>query len=310
MKSIRPMFRVVFGAAVAACLAAAEPCSAQSNSQVPLGTNPNPVIWGGQKPNRQGREYRFSPPYSSYGYGYYAPGYGGLYGYDPWYYQGYIYPNGYASSGMYLPPGTVPPGEVFGPRVAKEFLAGAAPARATPRRADDPLEAPSGAERGTNAQSLARARNFIGYGDARFAKQEYSDAVDRYRSASRSAPQLADAWFRQGFAFIALGRYESAANSFRRGLKLDPGWVQTKFRLSELYGPDEGAKNAHRDALAQAAENNPNDADLLFLLGVHLYCDGQKERAAPFFERAKELSGSHAEHLRPFMAKLQADDPK
>ena len=49
--------------------------------------------------------------------------------------------------------------------------------------------------------------------------------------------------------------------------------------LKELYGADNMTKNAHRDALAEAAEANPNDADLLFLLGVHLHFDGQADRA-------------------------------
>ena len=57
---------------------------------------------------------------------------------------------------------------------------------------DDGLEPKRGAERGTNPQALTRAGKFISYGDARFAKQEYLDANQRYRAASQSAPQLAD----------------------------------------------------------------------------------------------------------------------
>ena len=62
--------------------------------------------------------------------------------------------------------------------------------------------------------------------------------TERYRKASQSAPQLADAWFRQGFALSAMGRYDLAVTAIKRGLKLNPNWAKSDFDLKELYGPD------------------------------------------------------------------------
>ena len=57
------------------------------------------------------------------------------------------------------------------------------------------------------------------------------------------------------------------------------------FELKALYGEDsDEKKEAHREALAAALEASPDNADLLFLLGLHLYFDGQTERAAKFFQ--------------------------
>ena len=158
-------------------------------------------------------------------------------------------------------------------------------------------------DRGTSPQSNNLAWKFIGYGDALFGQQKYAEANDRYRKASKNAPQLADAWFRQGFAMAAIARYDLAVGAIKRGLSLDSTWPKSEFRLKDLYGSDEIAKNAHLDALAKAAEEEPTDGDLLFMVGVHLHFDGQADRAGKFFQRAAEIAGGDAEHINAFLAK-------
>ena len=63
----------------------------------------------------------------------------------------------------------------------------------------------SAPERGTNQHSVDLAKRYIGFGDNHFAKKEYSDALDRYRKAAQAAPQLADAYFRQGLGAVGDG---------------------------------------------------------------------------------------------------------
>ena len=301
-----------FLAAVWINVAVADPNQEQTNPRVPLGNNPHPVIWGGQqsKPAQPAPQPPSGRPY--YFFGGYSPYIGGAYGCDP-YYGGYRYPYAYPLYDSYLPPLYLPPDELFGPRAAKRFIGVDDQSRLRPNgniilspsrdNNDEAVEPKKGAQRGTNAQAVALAWKLIGFGDARFAEQKYSEANQRYRTASGNAPQLADAWFRQGFALAALGRYEQAVGAIKRGLKINPNWAKSDFNLKELYGADEMAKNAHRDALAEAAEAKPNDADLLFLLGVHLHFDGQADRAVKFFQRAKEIAGDDAEHLKAFAAK-------
>jgi len=171
------------------------------------------------------------------------------------------------------------------------------------RNPSEPPKARMLPRRAAHPQVLARAWKFIGFGDAHFADQRYVDALDRYRKAAQAAPQLADAYFRQGLVHAALGRYPSAMKAIRRGLALEPKWPRSGFRLEELYGDDDAAKDAHLEALAQAAEENPHDADLLFLVGVYLQFDGQAERATPFFQRAAQLAGPEASHIQAFLGK-------
>ncbi len=65
--------------------------------------------------------------------------------------------------------------------------------------------------RATNANARARSQRFIVLGDGYFAKQAYADAYSRYKLAQQAAPDMADGFLRQGFALIAMGRYDNAA---------------------------------------------------------------------------------------------------
>jgi hypothetical protein len=154
--------------------------------------------------------------------------------------------------------------------------------------------------RATNADARARSQRFIVLGDGYFAKQAYSDANSRYKLAQQSAPDMGDGFLRQGFALVAMGRYETAARSLKRGIALSPDWAQSPFRLDQLYGANGLAKAAHVEALAQEALKAPS-SDAMFLLGVMLYFDGQKERAEPFLVRARELAGGDDAHLDGFL---------
>ena len=312
MKNRRLMLATVF-LAVAWAAIMAEPNSAAARPHVPLGSNPYPVIWGGQQArsiqpaprppagrsgdrgghdgyrrHNSGRSYHYVPSVS-------YRSVGGFWGYNAYGY-GYPYVCPYASPLWLSTEG------FFGPPVVRQFGDGNDGLLLPRDRADVP-EPKKAVGRATNAESIARARRFIGFGDAQFAQQKYSAANERYRKAAQSDPQLADAWFRQAFALSAIGRYKQAVAAIQRGLKIDPNWAASGFDLKQLYGFDQLAKEAHLDALAQAAENSPNNADLLFLVGVHLHFDGQSQRAEKFFQRAKELAGDDSAHIQAFMKK-------
>ena len=277
-------------------------------------------------PGRGSRSFYFGtyPRYSS-GYGYpYYPDYG--YPYPPVYYGWRYY---------YPPPLYIPAEELYGPRAVQRFMgvdqwfapkrnvtiivpprnaagnAAVAPAvgAAAPAAgvkdpfAADPVAAPAAEPnlRATNQAAQRLAWTFVGYGDAHFANQKFNDANQRYRKATQAAPQLPVGHFRYGYSLIALGRYEAAAAALKQGLKLDPTWPVSDFSGNRLYGPNQLAKASHLSKLAEASEAKPNDGDLLFLVGVFLHFDGQKDRAKPFFERAAQLAAGDDAHLRAFL---------
>ena len=168
-----------------------------------------------------------------------------------------------------------------------------------------PAPVPADALRTTNPEQRARAGRFLGFGDAQFAKQKYLAAIGRYKTAIETAPDLADGYMRQGFAHVALGQYPNAAKAFRRGLTLRNDWRDSPFRLEALYVDAPISKTQHLENLAKAVEDNPFDADLLLTLGLELYFDDQKDRAAVFLSRVAQFGGD--ENLIKYF--LQAPKP-
>lgn len=250
-------------------------------------------------------------PYGGFSYHGDFPTYG-PYRYG-WGYDGYVSPYGTyynPQSGYvehFLPPVHFPAELMYGPQAVRRFMGldRVPPIVPTPppvvvekMAAPEALPKP----RASNLASRERARHFLSAGDQLFREQKHHDALQRYKSAAQAAPDLAETYFRQGFALVATNRFELAADSFRRGLTLAPDWPESSFRLDELYGEAALAKQAHIDALARAALAAPDDADLMFVLGVFLHFDGQTDRARRFFVRAQELTPGEATHLTGFLA--------
>ncbi|MBL9122188.1 MAG: hypothetical protein JNG90_01060, partial [Planctomycetaceae bacterium] len=164
--------------------------------------------------------------------------------------------------------------------------------------------------RKANDAARGRALHLVAVGDEDFRAQKYVEAASRYRRAAQGAPDLAEAHFRHGVTEIALARYESAAKSCKKGLEADPGWIAAGFRLANLYGPNQAAKTAHLERLAQEAAARPGDADLRFLIGVELYLDGEYARARKFFEQAAALHAGDDAHLLAFLRELDRRAPE
>ena len=259
---------------------------------------------------------RYSVPYYRSYYRSYYPSY-----YYPSYYGGY----GCASTS----PGTYVPGVVaapvapvyadasraYGPDAVKEFLGidrdfAKGPLAPQPlvvdvKPSERAIVAAPAEEKDepapSNTAARQRAEKFVSFGDSKFGDQEYHSAAQRYRFAIEAAPDVANAHFRQGFAYIASNRYELAAKAIRRGLKLDPLFVNSSFRVDDIYGPHRLAKGSHLDGLAKSALIDRGNADFYFLLGVMLHFDGQQDRAVKFFERANTLAGEDNAHIQAFL---------
>jgi tetratricopeptide (TPR) repeat protein len=213
----------------------------------------------------------------------------------------YVYPPGsfylpgYDYAPWVLPPLYLPAEQLYGPEQVKRLMGadqmGLAPQTnviVVPRGQDrDDADQP---RRATNAKSMALGWRFIASGDAHFQTQEYAEAYRDYKKAAQAAPGLAEAYWRQAFALVGLANYDLAAKAMKKGMSINPNWADSGFRSDELYGANKMAKTAHLDGLAKAALDQPNNADLLMLVGVELYFDGQVDRAAPFFERATKLA--------------------
>ncbi len=203
-------------------------------------------------------------------------GYPGIW-YDPW-------SIGWSRTGILAPElvdpfyGLIPE---WGPRAGTAFRP--SPSQITPKQEKVP--------RGSNASALALARRLMGFGDRHFQDRNYSAAWQRYQDAAEAAPGLAGPYLGQGVVFVATGAYDRAAKAFQRALQTPFQPSEPLPKLERLYGERQADKRNHLNALAAAALEDPGNGELLFVLGVFLYLDGQQDRAKPFLQRAAQLGG-------------------
>lgn len=258
-----------------------------------IGAVPYPIVTG------YGAGGWYAPPY---GYGTF--GYGGL---------GYRY--GYA-----LPPVVIPAETMYGPGPVRRMM-GLDPPLGTPVIQQTTVVAPQanngngfgvlapqpgGARpnvRASNAQTLARAKKQVENGDVLFAAQKYADALASYSDAARTAPDLADAYFRKAAADIALARYDDAVSAIKFGLQLAPTWVDGPFRFSALYGGNVLAEQSHRDVLDRAVASRPT-SDLLFLSGVVRYFGEHPKQSETYFQKASVVAVGNSSHLDLFLKRV------
>jgi tetratricopeptide (TPR) repeat protein len=167
-----------------------------------------------------------------------------------------------------------------------------------PRGAD--VAADSRGVRFSNAVQRQKAAQLLATGDKLYREMQYHSALQRYKLAAQTAPDLAEAYWRQGHALIATGNYGLASGAFKRALAIDPSVDRGGFVLDDLYGDALVAKTAHIEGLAGWAIERTGSSDPYFAMGVTLWFDGQQQRSEKFFAKASELAGMTGSYLAAF----------
>jgi tetratricopeptide (TPR) repeat protein len=160
--------------------------------------------------------------------------------------------------------------------------------------------------RANSDDDRAKAEKLLADGDERFGKQQLSAALERYRAAAQLAPNLPGAYLRQGFALVAQKKYVPAVRMYHRSLELAADWSRSVVRLDELYGEERSRRTTQ--LLTQAAEADPLDADLAFLLAMQLFFTDQRDRAQLYFVRAEFLGGNQDHLLDAFLPQFKPTD--
>ena len=267
--------------------------------------------------------FSYYRPSLIYGSGYYDPcyygGYNGYYSPLPIGYYGY-YGSTYAPASNFLGlsvTARVVDRPVTAPTAVRNLLAMSraellaalkSPSEPAPREAAGPIvttivgdkAAAKPAVRWSNAETRRKAEQYLAAGDLLFREQQFHSALQRYKLAAQTAPDMAEAYWRQGHALIATANFELASGAFKRAVALDGDVSRGGFKLDELYGAAAMAKAAHMESLAGWALARTTSSDSYFLMGVQLHYDGQADRAARYFGRAAELAGVGGGHIAVF----------
>ncbi|MCC9631829.1 tetratricopeptide repeat protein [Blastopirellula sp. JC732] len=271
-------------------------------------------------------------------YGGFFPAYGGItpgYGWSPNYYQSTVYASNYWQPyGVYYNPSAqyteyfLPPHEPaelrWGPQAIKQFYGLPRDFAMGPLLSQNLTDLPNptyptltpdmlrvalgerkepGIPEPSQPAARERASRYVAFGDRLFKEQRFHEAMAKYRDAVAAAPDLAAPQFRLGLGYLATGRMEEGAESFQRGMQLDPQYIfTTSFNLEELYAGNPLAKNALLEGIARRTINDPTSSDNLFDVGIVLYLDGQVETARKYFAAARSrLSGADDSYLAPFL---------
>jgi tetratricopeptide (TPR) repeat protein len=116
-------------------------------------------------------------------------------------------------------------------------------------------------------------------GEARLQAGEFEEAVAAFQDARASDPEGPLPQAGLGLALMGAERYAGAAHMLRRALAAVTDWAGIQPDLLQaLGGREQYARVSAR--LQRAAEGNPADADLQFLLGFHYFGTGQYAKAA------------------------------
>ena len=146
----------------------------------------------------------------------------------------------------------------------------------------------------SSPEAQQRTARFLAQGDEYFKQQQYSKALERYRSAASTTRDQAAAYLRVGVAYIALGRYDSAAEYLRRGVELAPSAAVIDISLDSLYGPDQQlAKTSHLHSVTAWVKEDYRSSNRLFLLGTLLVLD-RSNQAKEVLDTAWRLGGDRA----------------
>lgn len=255
--------------------------------------------------------------YSAYPYGY-PSRYSGLAPYGAYYRPSDQYLE------YYLPP-TEPAELHYGPQAVKQFLglprnfanepqrnsvldAIAAPLTTT----QSPLRITSAEKKfdPPSVQAMERADHFIQSGDGLFQQQRYQEALGRYKDAVAAAPTYADAHLRKGLAYLATNRPDEAVAAIKLAVQQNPDVTDAALSLDGLLGNNPAAKSSLLETNARRAVADPQNADLLFVVGVLVYFDGEKEEAARLFNAAQRaIGGGNAPHIQAFSKHLENPSP-
>jgi tetratricopeptide (TPR) repeat protein len=127
--------------------------------------------------------------------------------------------------------------------------------------------------------------------DLLFRTDNFNRAFSSYKASLEADRTRAEPYFRLATLFVSIERYEPAIRYLKQGLDYSPQFARTGDRLDDIYG-DAGTnrKRAHLRRLISWAQENPGSPDRQLLAGAMLHFDDQPKTAAPYLERAGNLS--------------------
>jgi tetratricopeptide (TPR) repeat protein len=178
------------------------------------------------------------------------------------------------------------------------------PGQSAPDETAKPGQAPDqqGAEQAMPEPSLPveKLQQLMVSGTQAFSEGRYKEANDLFEQVAKADPQNVDAALACGVAQFASGKYDTSADSIRRGVSLFPPIVDSAFDLRERYKKvadfvDQLGK------LEQFVKDNPKHLDAVLVLGFVRHFSNQRDLAQQTFRQLKKESPNDAPLAETFL---------
>lgn len=158
------------------------------------------------------------------------------------------------------------------------------------------VEAPTG---GVNSveSNRAQARIYLDKGKEHYRNDEDTQALEAFREAIKLDPELAEAHFRLGLSYDALGQqqeaeeaYKKAVETYKRFFDADENKedAEAHYNLGQTYAGLHLYSEAVRE-YRQATRLRPDDASMYYDLGLALMRLAQYDEAVAAFSKSLEL---------------------
>jgi hypothetical protein len=161
----------------------------------------------------------------------------------------------------------------------------------------------------TTPEAKRKSIRYQAQGDEWFVRQNYLQAFARYKQAYSAAPDRPDPRFRMAVALAAMAEYGPAVDELKRLARLDPEWPTHGDRLDDIFGAEHNlSKNAVLLKVAAWVREDIRDPERLYLFGVLLHFNEDRDKARTVFQTASLLTGEN-EHVNIYLTPAAREQP-
>ncbi|MFN2494125.1 MAG: tetratricopeptide repeat protein [Pyrinomonadaceae bacterium] len=147
----------------------------------------------------------------------------------------------------------------------------------------------------TTEGDRSRARIYLDQGKELYRGDEDEKAVEAFQQAIKADPDLAEAHFRLGLAYDALGQEKEAEDAYKKAIEKYKKYLDANSKDAEGHynmGQAYAGLHLYSEAVReyrQATRLKSDDADMFYDLGIALTKLAQYDEAATAFSKSLEI---------------------
>ncbi|MBS3819719.1 tetratricopeptide repeat protein [bacterium] len=143
-------------------------------------------------------------------------------------------------------------------------------------------------------KNLSKADQLFVQGNNLYKKENYQEAVQKFKQAAELNPSQWRYHLNLGLAYKKMEKTDEAIQAFQKAVEFNPENFGCNKELAELLAKKKNYSEAKK-YYQKAAEINPQNADVFYNLGVVLSNLRENEKAVQAFQKTIKLDEDYAE---------------